>query len=60
MSLEEAVKFVAGAYGVILVAFFAYYWSAARRLRSLERQVRLLKDALDKREKTTAGGEDDV
>ena len=60
MSLQEAVKYVAGAYGVILVAFFASYWSAERRLRSLERQVRALKDALDKREQTTAGGEDDV
>jgi len=60
MTLEEAVKFVAGAYGAILVAFFVYYWLAARRLRSLERQVRLLKDALDKREKTAAGGEGDV
>jgi hypothetical protein len=60
MTLQEAVKFVAGAYGVVLVVFFAYYWSAARRLRSLERQVRALKDTLDKREKTAAGGEDHV
>lgn len=49
MSLAEAVKYVAAAYAVILVVLFAYYLLSARRVGKLQREVDLLKSALDER-----------
>jgi ABC-type sulfate transport system permease component len=49
MSLEEAVKFVAGAYGVILAALLVGYAVAARRVASLTRELKGLREAAERR-----------
>jgi CcmD family protein len=50
MSLAEAVKYVAAAYAVILVVLFVYYLMSARRVSKLQREVELLKNAVDERD----------
>ena len=52
MSLAEAVKYVAAAYAVVLVALVAYLVSAGRRIARLQRDVRVLDEELRRR----AGG----
>jgi hypothetical protein len=49
MSLEEAVKFVAGAYGVILLVLFAAYVVTARRVAALSRELQALRETLQRR-----------
>jgi len=49
MSLEEAVKFVAGAYAVILVVLFAAYATAARRVATLSKELQTLRAAAERR-----------
>ncbi len=49
MSLAEAVKNVAAAYAVILMVLFAYYLLTARRVGKLQREIDLLKSAVDER-----------
>jgi len=46
VSLEEAVKYVAGAYAVILLVLFAAYVVMAYRVASLGRELRELREAL--------------
>lgn len=50
MSLEEAVKFVAGAYGVILAVLFAAWVLTARRVAALSRELESLRAALSRRQ----------
>jgi len=49
MSLAEAVKYVFAAYAVVLVVLFTYYLLTARRVTRMQRELDLLKSALDKR-----------
>lgn len=49
MSLAEAVKYVAAAYAVVLVALVAYLISAGRRIAHLQRDVRVLDEELKRR-----------
>jgi len=49
MPLAEAVKYVAAAYGAVLVVFVAYVIVAGRRLARLQRDVRGLEDELSRR-----------
>jgi CcmD family protein len=49
MSLAEAVKYVAAAYAIVLVVLFLYYMMSARRVSRLQREVDLLKSAVDER-----------
>lgn len=52
MPLAEAVKYVAAAYGAVLLVFIAYLVVAARRIGRLQRDVRVLDEELTRR----AGG----
>jgi hypothetical protein len=47
MSLQEAVKFVAGAYGVSLAVLFAAYALTARRSARLARELQGVRAALE-------------
>ena len=49
MSLAEAVKYVFAAYAVILIVLCAYYLLTARRVARMQREIDLLKGALDER-----------
>jgi hypothetical protein len=44
MTIEEGVKYVAAAYAVIMAVLIIYYFMSARRVASLQRDVRLLED----------------
>jgi hypothetical protein len=44
MTLEEGVKYVAAAYGVIMAVIVIYYFMSARRVATLQRDVQLLED----------------
>ncbi len=55
MSLAEAVKFVFAAYAVILVVLCAYYLLTARRVARIQRELDLLKGALDERTREDGG-----
>ena len=46
MPLEEAVKYVASAYAIIIVAFIAYLVIAGRRIGRLQRDVQAIDDEL--------------
>jgi hypothetical protein len=50
MPLAEAVKYVAAAYGAVLVGFAAYLIVAGRRLARLQRDLRSLEDEVARRE----------
>lgn len=56
MSIGEAAKFVAAAYGVILAVMIVYYLLSARRVSALERDLRVLEETVRKREGGDAGG----
>jgi len=49
MPLAEAVKYVAAAYGAVLVVFVAYLIVAGRRLARLQRELRSLEDEVARR-----------
>ena len=49
MSLEEAVKYVAGAYAVVFALLVVAYAFAARRSAQLARELRGLREALERR-----------
>ncbi len=51
MPLTEAVKYVAAAYGAVLVVLVAYLIVAARRLTRLQRDLRGLEDEARRRER---------
>jgi hypothetical protein len=55
MTIEEGVKYVAAAYAVILAVILIYYFMSARRVATLQRDVRLLEDEA-KRLRAPAGG----
>jgi hypothetical protein len=55
MTIEEGVKFVAAAYAVILAVLVIYYFMSARRVATLQRDVKLLEDEA-KRLHAPAGG----
>jgi hypothetical protein len=49
VSLHEAVKFVAGAYGVIILVLIAAYALMAHRSVQLARELRGLREAVERR-----------
>lgn len=49
MSLHEAVPYVAGAYGVIILVLITAYILVARRTAQLARELRSLRDAVERR-----------
>ncbi len=49
MSIEEGAKFVASAYAVILVVLVVYYIMSARRVSTLQRDVELLEEEVQRR-----------
>lgn len=49
MTIEEGARFVAAAYAVILAVLVAYYILSARRVKTLERDVRLLEQEVERR-----------
>lgn len=50
MTIEEGVKYVAAAYAIILAALVIYYFMSARRVTSLQRDVKLLEDETKRRQ----------
>jgi heme exporter protein D len=44
------VKYVAAAYAIILAALVIYYFMSARRVTSLQRDVKLLEDETKRRQ----------
>jgi hypothetical protein len=50
MSIEEGAKFVAAAYAVILAVLVLYYFISARRVNTLQRDVRLLEQEVQRRQ----------
>ena len=58
MSIEEGAKFVAAAYAVILAELVAYYIMSARRVNTLQRDVELLEQEVERRaQRADAGAE---
>ncbi len=59
MSIEEGARFVAAAYAVILAVLVLYYFISARRVNTLQRDVRLLEQEVQRRRSGAgeAGGE---
>jgi hypothetical protein len=49
VSLEEAVKYVAGAYGVIILVLITAYILMAHRSAQLARELRGLRAAVERR-----------
>jgi hypothetical protein len=49
VSIEDAAVYVAAAYGAILIALIVLFALAARRLSGIERQVRALREAVERR-----------
>ena len=49
MSIEEGAKFVAAAYAVILTVLFVYYILSARRVNTLQRDIELLEQEVERR-----------
>jgi hypothetical protein len=50
MTIEEGVKYVAAAYAVIMAVLIIYYFMSARRVATLQRDVRLLEDEAKRRQ----------
>jgi hypothetical protein len=50
MSIEEAAKYVAAAYAVILAVLVLYYFLSARRVNTLTRDVALLEEEVQRRQ----------
>ena len=59
MSLAEAVKYVFAAYAVVLIVLCAYYLLTVRRVARMQRELDLLKDALDERGREDGGSAPD-
>jgi hypothetical protein len=51
MPLAEAAKYVAAAYGAVLLVFVAYLAVTGRRIGRLRRDVRALDEELSRRER---------
>ena len=51
MPLAEAAKYVAAAYGAVLLVFVAYLAVTGRRIGCLRRDVRALDEELSRRER---------
>jgi len=49
MPLEEAVKYVAAAYAIIIVVFITYLALAGRRIGRLQREVQVIDEELARR-----------
>jgi hypothetical protein len=49
MSLQEAVKYVAGAYGLIILVLITAYILTAHRTAVLTRELRCLREAVERR-----------
>jgi len=49
VSVEDAAVYVAAAYGAILVALIVLFALAARRLAGINRQMRALREAVERR-----------
>ncbi len=49
MSIEEGAKFVASAYAVILAVLVIYYIMSARRVSTLQRDVEVLEEEVQRR-----------
>jgi heme exporter protein D len=56
MSIEEGAKFVAAAYAVILAVLVIYYVMSARRVNTLQRDVELLEQEVQRREPRPGAG----
>jgi hypothetical protein len=50
VSIEHAAVYVAAAYGAILVAVIVLYALAARRLSGITRQIRVLRETVERRQ----------
>ncbi|MFA4966187.1 MAG: hypothetical protein WC709_11225 [Thermoleophilia bacterium] len=55
MSIEEGAKYVAAAYAVILAVLVLYYFLSARRVQSLQRDVALLEQEVQRRQGAAGG-----
>jgi hypothetical protein len=55
MTVAEGAKYVAAAYAIIMAVLIIYYFMSARRVATLQRDVRLLEDET-KRRQAPAGG----
>jgi hypothetical protein len=49
VSLQEAVKYVAGAYGLIILVLITAYILTAHRTAQLARELRGLREAVERR-----------
>jgi hypothetical protein len=56
MSIEEGAKFVAAAYAVILAVLVIYYVMSARRVNTLQRDVELLEQEVQRRDPQSGVG----
>lgn len=54
MTIAEGAKYVAAAYAIIMAVLIIYYFMSARRVATLQRDMRLLEDEA-KRLKAPAG-----
>jgi hypothetical protein len=57
MTIQEGVKYVAAAYAVIMAVLIIYYFMSARRVATLQRDVRLLEDEAKRLQAPGAGPE---
>ena len=49
MSIEEAARFVAAAYAIILAVLVLYYVISARRVKTLQRDLEVLEQEVRRR-----------
>lgn len=55
MSIEEAARFVAAAYAIILAVLVLYYVMSARRVKALQRDVEVLEQEVRRRQGPEGG-----
>jgi hypothetical protein len=55
MSIAEGAKYVASAYAIILAVLVIYYFMSARRVSALQRDVQLLEDEANRRQRPAGG-----
>ncbi|HSL96193.1 MAG TPA: hypothetical protein VLA35_09815 [Thermoleophilia bacterium] len=55
MTIDEAAQYVAAAYAVILVVLIVYFAVTSRRVSALRRDVELLRNEVEKRERRGEG-----
>ena len=55
MSIEEAARFVAAAYAIILAVLVLYYVLSARRVKALQRDVEVLEQEVRRRQGPEGG-----